>query len=86
MDGADPDAVVGGALFLNDEVGLVADIVLNFVAFAVGEQTEQAFATEISAGPNREFAVAVFADLVGVDGFGVDGEIFGDFEAEPGGV
>ena len=77
---------MGGAFFLNDEVGFVADIVLNFVAFAVGEQAEQAFAAEIGAGPNCEFAVAVFTDLVGVDGFGVDGEIFGDFEAEPGGV
>ena len=69
---ASGDAVVGGAFFADDVVGFVGDKIGDAGASVLGEEAGNLLAAGVGERPEGEFGVAVFADLVGVDGFGVE--------------
>ena len=72
VGGADADAVVGSAFFGDDFVGFVAGFVFDFGEGVFGEQSGERLAGEVGCRPKGEFTVAVFGDLEGMDGFGMD--------------
>ena len=87
------DAVVGGALLLNDLVGavldLLRDVLLRLVVVVVAAhlaEIVQRNAGDVGAAPGRDLAVAVLADDEGVDAFAVHGQVLAQLILQAGGV
>ena len=87
------DAVVGGALLLNDLVGavldLLCDVLLRLVVVVVAAhlaEIVQRDAGDVGAAPGRNLAVAVLADDEGVDALAVHGQVLAQLILQAGGV
>lgn len=86
VNDADADAIVGGAFAVDDFVGLVANVGLDFRAVGFGNHGDDGLTASIGRRPDGKFGIAVLTDLVGVDGFRMKVEKRGDFGAEASGV
>lgn len=77
---------MGGTLLLDDLVGLVFYIVLDFMTLVFGEEAGDFFTTNIGGRPDGELAVAMLADLISMDRLRMDFELMGETKPEAGGV
>ena len=80
---ADADAVVGGAFAFDDFVGVIANAVFDGGHLVVVEEVFDRLHADAAEAPRNKAGVAVFADDVGFDVFGVDFGLVADgvFEA-----